>query len=795
MQRRIAFSVLFASALVADLACTISSVPGGSEPDASQATHCAYTYGTWSECPSDGIETRAVTSSLPVGCTGTPVLTQPCTSDGGSPSPSPCTYAYSEWGECQPDGTQTRTVVSFTPAGCTGAPVLNQSCSPADSCRTIPELPAAYGDWPRLEQAITSDASLEAQVQDILSHMTLAQKVGQMVQGEIASTSPGDVATYFLGSLLNAGGSWPGGARHASASSWLALADQYWNSSPTINGTKIPIIWGIDAVHGNSPVYGSTVFPHNIGLGAAHDACLVKEIGAATAAEVRATGQDWAFAPTLAVVRDDRWGRTYEGYSEAPAIVRWYGEAICKGLGDLDPGGKRLRGILATAKHFLGDGGTTGGQDQGVNEYSERDLINLFAQGYLGALGPGGGQTVMISYSSWNDKTGAHQPEGKLHGSKYLIDDVLKQKMGFDGLTVSDYDGTAQVAGCSSTQDCPRSVNAGIDLFMFSNRNWVQFIQNTMAETKLSSSDPNYIPIERINDAVTRILRVKARAGLLDATAVKPSARPGAGVAGQLHRDLARKAVRESLVLLKNNGQVLPLALPGSKKVLVVGNSMDSFANQLGGWSISWQGDDVTYGDVPASVGDTVLSGIKAALGANKVDSYAASSDVPSGLDYSQYSAVVAVVGETPYAEGKGDITSSMTLGLQAKYPEAEVQALLGKVSGHGVPVVTVFLSGRPLWVNKEINKSDAFVAAFLPGTEGAGIADVLLRKADGSVSYDFTGKLSYSWPKSECQTPLNAGDADYDPLFPYGYGLTSTSAVAVPALSESASGNGCGGR
>jgi beta-glucosidase len=669
---------------------------------------------------------------------------------------------------------------------------VREPCAYEDPCRTVPALPPSYADWPRLEQAITADAAIEAQVQDLLSHMTLAQKVGQMVQGEIASTSPSDVAASALGSMLNAGGSWPGGARHAAVADWLALADRYWDGSPTVNGTRIPVLWGIDAVHGQGAVYGATVFPHNIGQGATHDACLVEEIGAATAAQVRATGQDWTFGPTLAVPRDDRWGRTYEGYSEDPAVVRWYGEHAFRALGDLDPDGRRLRGILATAKHFIGDGGTRSGTDQGVTDCPERELVNVHGQGYLGALGPGGGQTVMASYSSWNDRTGAHAPEGKVHGSAYLVHDVLKAKMGFDGLVVSDYDGIAQVAGCTA-EDCPRAVNAGIDLFMFSGRSWVQFIQNTMAETRLRSDDPRYIPLARIDDAVSRILRVKARAGLLDGRAVKPSARKGAGAGGLLHRDLARRAVRESLVLLKNDGQVLPLPLPGAKRVLVVGNGMDSFATQLGGWTISWQGSDVTNADVPAGAGDTILAGIKAAVGAAKVDAYVTAAEVPGALDYGRYSAVIAVVGETPYAEGHGDIDGSGTLGRQPRYPQAEVQALLGKVRGHGVPVVTVLLSGRPLWVNRELDASAAFVAAFLPGTEGAGVADVLFRKADGTVNHEFTGRLSYSWPRSDCQTPLNLGDPGYDPLFPVGYGLTSASVATLGALGESASAGGCG--
>jgi beta-glucosidase len=661
---------------------------------------------------------------------------------------------------------------------------------PTDDCRAIPTLPSAYADWPALDKAITSDAEIEAQVQQVLAGMTLEEKVGQMVQGELQSTSPQDVHDYHLGSVLNGGGSWPGGNRHAAAADWLALADAYWDHAPvTSGGVTVPVIWGIDAVHGNNNVYGATIFPHNIGLGAAHDACLVQDIGAATAAQVRATGQEWAFGPTLAVVRDDRWGRTYEGYSEDPAIVRWYAAAAFKGLGDLS-GGKRLNGVLGTAKHYIGDGGTTGGKDQGDNQHPESDLINIFGQGYYGALGSGGGQTVMISFNSWDSGTGDHPAEGKVHGSEYLITEVLKTKLGFDGLTVTDWDGHGQVSGCT-TADCPRAINAGIDLFMFSNQAWKQFITNTVAEVALPDTDPKHVPLARIDDAVTRILRVKARLGLLSPAAVKPSLRPGAAL---LHRDLARQAVRESLVLLKNNGQVLPLARPTAKKLLVVGNSMDSMANQVGGWTISWQGADVTNDDFPAGTADTILAGIRATVGADKVDAYATAAELAAAApDYSQYAAVIAVIGETPYAEGSGDIGATMTLGRNVKYPAAAAQAVLSAVGGHGVPVVTVFLSGRPLWVNKELNLSDAFVAAFLPGSEGAGVADVLFRKADGTVDHEFTGKLSYSWPKSDCQTPLNVGDASYDPLFAYGYGLTSASTATVAALDETASELGCG--
>ena len=666
--------------------------------------------------------------------------------------------------------------------------------TPADACRDIPSVPAPSAVWPALQPAVTSDAAMEAQIAGIVEKMTLAQKVGQMVQGEIGNTSAADVATFFLGSMLNGGGSWPANARHAAAQDWRTMADAFFDASLSVDGVKIPVLWGIDAVHGNNNVFGATVFPHNIGLGAAHDACLVEQIGAATAAQVRATGQDWAFGPTLAVVRDDRWGRTYEGYSENPAVVRWYAEAAFKGFGDIDADGKRVHGILATAKHFLGDGGTTNGVDQGNNQYSESDLINIFSQGYLGALGPGGGQTVMISFNSWNSGSGEHPAEGKIHGSKYLITDVLKTKMGFDGLAVTDWNGHGQVTGCTNA-DCPQAINAGIDLFMIPSRtDLVGFITNTIAEVGLDASDPKHIPVERINDAVTRILRVKARAGLLGST-VKPSQRAGASDTGLLHRDLARKAVQESLVLLKNNDAVLPLKIPTTKKILVVGNGMDRFSIQTGGWTISWQGADVTNADFPPGVGDTILAGIQAAVGADKVDSFeTAAAITAANLDFSQYSAVIAVVGETPYAEGQGDIAANNTLGRERKYPAAEVQAVLAAVSGHSVPVVTLLLSGRPLWVNKEINASNAFVAGFLPGTEGAGVADVLFRKPDGTVNVDFQGKLSFSWPNTDCQTPLNVGDTSYEPRFAYGYSLTYATAPApVPALDETASTVGCG--
>ncbi|GAB3897460.1 hypothetical protein GCM10027612_53760 [Microbispora bryophytorum subsp. camponoti] len=420
---------------------------------------------------------------------------------------------------------------------------MDHGCARID--KRLPTLP----DWPAVQSEIKRNPADEKRVAKIVAGMTLAEKVGQMTQPEISAITPEEVAQYGIGSVLNGGGSWPGRDKHASPQDWLALADAYWQASVSTR-TKIPVIWGIDAVHGHNNVYGATLFPHNIGLGAAHDPCLLRDIGAATAAQIRATGQDWAFAPTLAVVRDDRWGRTYEGYSEDPRITRAYGYEVVRGLQGGGPRGLGDRGVIATAKHFIGDGGTLNGQDQGVDPSSEADMINIHGQGYYGALAAGA-QTVMASFNSWtNEDLGI--TEGKVHGSRKLLTEVLKQKMGFDGVIVSDWNGIGQVAGCTNS-NCARAINAGIDVVMVPN-DWKAFISTTIAQVEAGE-----IPMSRIDDAVTRILRVKLRAGLFDAR--KPSARPGAGSAKALQaRALARKAVRESQVLLKNNRKVLPLS-------------------------------------------------------------------------------------------------------------------------------------------------------------------------------------------------------------------------------------------
>ncbi|KFZ82214.1 beta-glucosidase [Amycolatopsis sp. MJM2582] len=654
-------------------------------------------------------------------------------------------------------------VVATPAAVAAEQPVIGKPALDRDGCARIEKSLPTLADWPKVESRFKGKAGDEQRIARILAGMTLEEKVGQMTQPEIAAITPDEVRQYSIGSVLNGGGSWPNKDKHASQQDWLKLADSYWDAAKG-SRTKIPVIWGIDAVHGNNNVYGATVFPHNIGLGAAHDPCLVRDISAATARQIRATGQDWAFAPTLAVVKDDRWGRTYEGFSEDPRITRAYGYEAINGLQDGSTKRIGYNGVIGTAKHFIGDGGTLKGQDQGVNPSSEAEMINVHGQGYYGALAAGS-QTVMVSFNSWtNAELGID--EGKLHGSDKALNQILKGKMGFDGLVVSDWNGIGQVPGCTNAS-CPQAINAGIDIVMVPN-DWKAFITNTVAQV-----NSGQIPVSRIDDAVTRILRVKLRSGLFESQ--KPSDRSYANSDEALKETwLARDAVRSSQTLLKNNGNVLPLK-PKSK-VLVVGKSADSIQNQTGGWTLSWQGTGNTNADFPNAT--SILAGLKQQLGDVNV-----TFDEKGDTDPKGYDAVIAVIGETPYAEGVGDLTRK-TLEASKLYPED--LAVLDKVHGKGAPVVTVYVGGRPLYMNKEINRSDAFVAAWLPGTEGGGVADVLVKGG-------FKGTLPYSWPKSACQTPLNAGSADYDPLFKLGYGLKTGQRVTVGQLDETAGPVTCG--
>jgi beta-glucosidase len=636
-------------------------------------------------------------------------------------------------------------------------------------------------EWPTVTSDIPKDPAIEAAAADLLGKMTLAQKIGQMVQPEITAITPAEVKQYHIGSVLNGGGAWPKASKSATAADWVTLADAYYAASMDTSGgmpgeyLPIPVIWGTDAVHGHSNVMGATLFPHNIGLGAANDPDLIEKIGAATAEEVAATGLDWTFAPTVAVVRDDRWGRTYEGYSEDPAIVKAYAGRMVRGLqGKAEVSAELFSQshVIATAKHFLGDGGTNMGKDQGDNLSTEAELITIHAQGYFTALAAGA-QTVMASFNSWQGM--------KLHGHKYLLTDILKGKLAFDGFVIGDWNGHGQVPGCDNTR-CPAAINAGVDMIMVPN-DWKSFITNTMAD--VTNGD---IPMARVDDAVTRILRVKMRAGLLGPKTTKgsPATRPLAGMQSVLgsagHRAIAREAVRKSLVLLKNKGGVLPLAK--TAKVLVAGKGANNIGLQSGGWTLSWQGTGNTNADFPNAT--SIYTGINDALvnagmGGSALLSADGTAATPS------LTAAIVVIGETPYAEGQGDIAKTQTLEHALLHPEDLAVMNTVRTLAPGVPIVTVMLSGRPLYVNKELNRSDAFVAAWLPGSEGGGVADVLFG------DHDFTGKLAYSWPAADCQTPVNKGDSEA-PLFAYGFGLTSGAADTLgDNLPEMSKGKGCG--
>lgn len=625
--------------------------------------------------------------------------------------------------------------------------------------------PKPLQEWPRIRSAVAPDAALEAKVKEIVSGMTLAQKVGQMTQPEIKTVTPDQVREYYIGSVLNGGGSWPGGNKYATPADWVALADKYYAASMSTDmKVKVPVIWGIDAIHGNSNVYGATLFPHNIGLGAARNKKLIFQFGEAIGKAVRATGINWVFAPTLAVVQDDRWGRTYESFSEDPALVKSYAGEYVRGLQ-----GKFASdaNVVATAKHFMGDGGTDGGKDQGVTKASAAQMMNIHGQGYYTAL-DAGAQTVMASFNSWND-VAAGVDYGKVHGSKEMLTDILKTKMGFDGLVVSDWNGIGQVKGCTNAS-CAQAINAGIDMVMVPD-DWKAFIANTIKQVEAGE-----IPMSRIDDAVARIVRVKLRAGMFGK---KPSDSQFAGKPEALQaKALARQMVRESLVLLKNDGGALPLVR--GKKILVVGKSADDLSLQTGGWSLTWQGTDNKNSDFPNA--ESILSGIVEAGGKDKV-TYSATG---AGVDVSAFDVVVAVIGETPYAEFGGDIGPAGTLRHSHRHPED--LAVLKAVSGKGKPVVTVLVSGRALYTNDLMNMSDAFVAAWLPGSEGKGVADVLFKGGPG-----FKGKLSFSWPKSVCQATVNMGDKDYAPLFKIGYGLSYASKAKVGQLDANYADGGCG--
>ena len=616
--------------------------------------------------------------------------------------------------------------------------------------------------WPQPQWPFPADPALEKKIDDLLATMTVEEKVGQLVQGDIASITPEDVRKYRLGSILAGGSSDPGGKYNATPAEWLALADAFYEASMDTSGggKAIPIIWGIDAMHGQSNIVGATLFPHNVGLGATRNPELLRRIGEITAQETRATGMEWTFAPTVAVPQDDRWGRAYEGYSEDPKVVAEFATAMVEGLQG-KPGTPEFldgRHVMVSVKHFLGDGGTTNGKDQGDTQVSEAVLRDTHAAGYATAIAAGA-QSVMASFNSFHGE--------KLHGHKPLLTDVLKARMNFGGFVVGDWNGHGQIKGCTN-ENCPATINAGLDMAMAPD-SWKGFY-----ETALAAAKDGTLSAERLDDAVRRILRVKFRMGLFEAG--KPSQRALGGkfelLGSAEHRAVARQAVRESLVLLKNDGGVLPLA--ANKRLLVAGSHADDVALIAGGWTLSWQGTGTTRADFPNA--QTVWEGLQEATRAAGGQAELA----VDGKYKAKPDAAIVVFGEKPYAEFQGDIPN-----LLYKPGDDSDLELLKKLKADGIPVVAVFVSGRPLWVNREINAADAFVAAWLPGGEGGGIADVLLRKADGSVNHDFKGKLAYSWPRTAIQYANNVGQEGYDPQFAYGYGLTYADKGEVAPLPE----------
>ncbi|MDG1906367.1 MAG: glycoside hydrolase family 3 protein [Arenicella sp.] len=600
------------------------------------------------------------------------------------------------------------------------------------------------------------DPELKARVEALLSRMTLDQKIGQMTQPERMACTPEDVKVYHLGSVLSGGGSCPGENKPAD---WVDMNEAYWQASMDEDEQHlaIPLIYGVDAIHGNSNVLGATVFPHNIGLGAARDPNLVKRIAQATAREILACGVDWTFAPTLAVARNDHWGRTYESYSEDTQLVTSYAAPFVEGMqSDLGDDG-----VAACVKHWVGDGGTTHGIDQGETTLSLGELRDVHMRPYQPAI-DAGVLTVMASFNSWNGD--------KCHGHKQLLTDVLKDEMGFEGFIISDWDGIDYLSE-DYYDAVGKGVNAGIDMFMVSVE-WIEFISHVRNHVLNGT-----VSMQRIDDAVRRILLTKFAAGLFDKP--RPQERPWSNsdsFGADQHREIAREAVRKSMVLLKNQDELLPLKKQA--RILVAGKSADNRGHQCGGFTVAWQGVQ----DNESIVGGTsVWEGIK-----NQAANAVLSEDgLGLDADPTLHDVAVVVIGERPYAEGMGDVRYGdnvlveagsqikglmkilepygRTLELAESHPED--LATIKNISSRGVPVIAVLLSGRPLIINKELDEVASFVAAWLPGSEGQGVTDVLLG------DFDFQGKLSFSWPK-EAKAELNVGDQNYDPLFPFGFGL-----------------------
>ncbi|MEC7849560.1 MAG: glycoside hydrolase family 3 N-terminal domain-containing protein [Candidatus Neomarinimicrobiota bacterium] len=576
-------------------------------------------------------------------------------------------------------------------------------------------------------------------VSGLISSMTLEEKIGQMTQVDYRYLQDvTDINKYFLGSILSGGGSTPPTNQ---PSSWVDLYNRFQEQALKTR-LKIPLIYGIDAVHGHNNVVGATIFPHNIGLGCANDEKLIKEIAVATAVEIQATGLDWTFSPCLAVAQDERWGRTYESFSEDSDIVTKLGVATVQGYQMGNSLSKKS--VLACAKHYVGDGNTvfgTGGNnykiDRGDVVLDESELRSKYIKPFKESIKQGVG-SIMISYNSWRGK--------KLHGHKYLINDILKQELGFKGFVVSDWAGINEIDK-DYKASIIKSINAGIDMVMVpgslnpDHDSYDDFIRLAIESVKEGS-----IPMNRIDDAVTRILKIKKKIGLFDGPIKKPQNTNMVG--SKKHRELARESVRKSVVLLKNENKLLPIGKSG-KKITFVGEHADNIGYQCGGWTITWQGGS---GDI--TPGTSILDAFKATIRDTNDISYSI-----DGVNIPDTDIIIAVIGEKPYSEGWGD-RKSLDLSKENK-------KILKRVKEKNLPYLIILVSGRPMLIEDEIKDCDAFIAVWLPGTEGAGIADVIFG------DHAPTGKLSMSWPRSMDQLPINIGDKIYNPLFPFGYGLS----------------------
>ncbi|MFF7476028.1 glycoside hydrolase family 3 N-terminal domain-containing protein [Streptomyces sp. NPDC008092] len=716
-------------------------------------------YGKADQALRASVTTDAAVYPVREGSTATVKVTLATT--GSAPTGDPVTVAYETSGGTADAGKDYKAVsgtLTFPAGTASGAtqtikvPTLKDRS--AESAETIPlKLTVTGAKAPAETPQVVIDAHglpyldsklpVKKRVADLLSRMSLAEKVGQMTQAERGAVGTGgDVTAYDLGSLLSGGGSTP---TPNTAAAWAQMIDSFQLRAQATR-YQIPLIYGVDAVHGHNNLAGATIMPHNIGIGATRDPGLAEKTGAVTASEVRATGIPWDFAPCLCVTRDERWGRSYESFGEDPALVKSM-ETVIQGLqGRAD--GRDLKDddkVLATAKHFVGDGGTAYGSsttgsytiDQGVTTVTRQQLEAIHLAPYQTAVDRGIG-TVMPSYSSL-DIVGDGQGPVKMHARADMINGVLKGRMGFQGFVISDWNAMDQLPGDYAAH-VRTAVNAGVDMMM------VPYGYKDFTASLTDQVTAGTVTGQRIDDAVSRILTQKFRLGLFEHPYADTSG--AAQIGSAKHRAVARQAAAESQVLLKNDGGVLPLKK--SEKVYVAGSNADDLGNQTGGWTITWQGQSGTH-----TTGTTILQGMRNAGGDV---TYSKDASAPT----SGYDVGVVVVGETPYAEGVGDVGNGNDLTLTPAD-----QAAVDKVCA-AMKCAVLVVSGRPQLIGDRLGEIDSLVASWLPGTEGDGVADVLYGKKA------FTGQLPVTWPKSEAQLPINVGDASYDPQYPYGWGLTT---------------------